>query len=301
MTTTVYRWEFVPNFLRDAREMIEEVHEPLYHYTDRGAAESMGEKGYLWLTRADCFLDESEIHYGIDIILAAVTELEGGLGQALHRTIDELLRSELRNAFVLSLTHKKGNRYLKKHYGKNVVKFEPTFQMTLNAGGFNIKHGLNMQVVFEIYRVLQGKVIYDQNTQHDLARRVAKAILDFHQTTFDSSLQRDSHSMRLSDLLLTAIVLMKAPSYAPEAEYRICLVRQPNNPNEPIYDQERSGRGNLEGRKIIYTEIFLPPANECISATYEQSLIAKCLGFLSGYFAWINGARRRTTRHDDAI
>lgn len=269
MTATVYKWEFVPEFLQGVREMLTEVHEPLYHFTDRGAAESMGERGHLWLTRADCFLDEREIHHGIDILLTAVAELGGELGAALHRAIDESVRLALRNAFVLSLTEQQDNAFLKEHYGQNVVRFEPTFPMMLNAAAFNIKNGLNMQVVYEIYRVVQGRVIYDVDAQQELARRVARALLDLNGMKSEDARQRDSLSMRMSDFLLSAIVLMKAPSYAPEAEYRICLVRQPNNPDEPVYDQERPGRGKLEGRQIVYTEIFLPPANECIAVTYD--------------------------------
>ena len=204
MTATVYKWEFVPEFLQGVREMITEVREPLFHFTDRGAAESMGERGHLWLTRADCFLDEREIHHGIDILLTAVAELGGDLGDALHRAIDESVRLALRNAFVLSLTEQQDNAFLMEHYGQNVVRFEPTFPMILNAAAFNIKNGLNMQVVYEIYRVMQGKVIYDVEAQHELARRVARALLDLNGMTIEDAKQRDSLSMRMSDFLLTA-------------------------------------------------------------------------------------------------
>lgn len=268
---TVFKWQWVPEFLESVHNMIEEIHEPLYHYTgNREAAKSIGEHGCLWLTRADCFLDDSEVHYGIDILLTAVAEIGGKPGLDLHRAIDDDIRAALRNAFVLSLTDQPDNAFHKEHYGRNIVKFEPNFQMTLNAAGFNVKEGLNCQVVYEIYRTLKGKVIYDPKHQHDLARRVTKAIVDFSGMTFSEAMDRDLHRVQLREMLLTAVVLMKAPSYEPEAEYRICLVREPNNPDEPVYDQERRGSGKLEGKQIVYTQVFLPPANGCMSVTYDE-------------------------------
>jgi hypothetical protein len=270
MTATVFTWRWTPEFLGGVNELIQQTHGPFYHYTNREAAESMGEKGCLWLTRADCFLDEREVHYGIDILLAAIVEIGGAIGEELHRVVDGNVREVLRNAFILSLTVHSDNSFLQENYGQNIVKFDQNFRMLLNGGGFNVKEGLSYQVIYEIYEVFHGKVIYDIESQRELARRVAKAVLDFQSLKFTDASEKDMHLIRLREALFTAVALMKAPAFAPEAEYRICLVRAPNNSNEPIYDQERAGRGKLEGKQIVYTQVFLPTANECISVTYDE-------------------------------
>ena len=269
MTASVFTWRWRPEFLEGVHEMIQQNHGPFYHYTRRDAAESMGEKGCLWLTRADCFLDEEEVHYGIDILLAEIAETGASATEELYCIIDGNVREVLRNAFVLSLTGHSDNPYLREHYGRNIVKFNQNFRMLLNAGGFNVKEGLNYQVIYEIYQILDGKVIYDIESQRELARRVVKAILNFQSMKFVDVAEKDMHLMRLREALLTAVALMKAPAFASEAEYRFCLVRAPNNPDELNYDQERDGRGKIEGRKIVYTQVFLPPANGCISVAYD--------------------------------
>lgn len=273
MTATVFSWDWSPEFLGGVREMIQRTHGPFYHYTCREAAESMGEQGCLWLTRADCFLDEREVHYGIDILLKEIAETGAPVSEELHRIIDGNVREALRNAFILSLADHADNSFLLENYGRNIVKLDQNFRMILNAGSFNVKKGLNNQVIYEIYEIFDGKVIYNGESQRELARRVAKAILDFHSMKFADAIEKDMHLMRLREALFTAVALMKAPEFSPEAEYRICLVRAPNNPNELNYDQERDGRGKLEGKKIIYTQVFLPPANECLSVEYNKSAV----------------------------
>lgn len=263
----------MPEFLRGVNELIEEVHDSMFHYTNRTAAESMGKKGVLWLTRADCFLDEQEVHYGVEILLAEIAEIGERDVAGLYKTVDEHVREVLRSSFVLSLTHIDPNEYLIENYGRDTVVFEPAFQMHFNAAAFNVKEGLNYQVVSEIYEHLAGKVIYDPATQRELAKRVARAVLDFEELQFSDEIERTLHLLRLRKSLLTAVILMKEPNFEPEAEYRICLLRSPNNPDEPIYDLRRPGSGKLDGREIVFTQIFLPPANKCITVRYDESKV----------------------------
>lgn len=272
MTASVVTWRWSPKFLEDICKITQQSHGPFYHYTSQDAAKSMGEKGRLWLTRADCFLDEEEVHYGIDILLAEIEATGGAATEEPYCTIDQSIREALRNSFVLSLTYESDNPYLLNEYGRNIVKFNQNFRMLLSAASFNVKEGQNNQVIHEIYEILDGKVIYDIDSQRELARRVVTAIVNFQSMKFVDAIEKDMHLLRLREALLTAVILMKAPAFAAEAEYRFCLVRAPNNPDELNYDQERDGRGKLDGRKIFYTQVFLPPANRCISVAYDELL-----------------------------
>lgn len=218
------------------------VHAPLYHYTSNNSADAIVSGEEFWLTRADGFLDESEISYGTAVVTQAMLQLN--LTEELSSRISgTLLRIHhfLRSAFVLSLTLDPRNGYLATHYGSSVLCFKPSFPLLFS--NCTVHHrtehdGFKVHFTCDYFEPIEGAVIYDRDVQIEAAKKVVLAVVDV-------LLQSGSpvEPLHARELLITSILLCKDFKYSPENEYRFALIRKDTCRTLPMeYATERVGR-----------------------------------------------------------
>lgn len=224
----------------------------LYHYTSKDAATGIN-KGEIWMTRADCFLDSREISHGIDILInAANYYLSGGTNKSFVNLLSDF-HSKLKNTYVMSLSQDPQNQYLKNNYAVDgiIIEFKEVFPTHLGATGWHSvpesKDSYRLHYLTDLYRPFEGLVVYDDDLKKELAREVCETYANL-----TSSMAHFVDELHFENALIQSIVLFKEESYAPEKEYRIALIRKDNS-NNP-FEKNRE----YKGKSIFYIKAEIP-------------------------------------------
>lgn len=229
--------------------------ENLYHYTCDEAATSISKTGVLWLTRADCFLDETEVSYGAGILREAIELEVTGDKQEFISLVGDLEES-LRQCYVFSASSNPSNSYLLKNYGEKILELREGFPFCLshsawhslpNGDGFNIYHFI------ELYESVEGYIVYDKNEQVRIARKVIVALCQL----FGNDIAQMADVFHVRQLLVTCIVLFKHGDYSGEEEYRVVLHRLVNR-GDLNFDNAR----NSKGKEIAYIKASVAQFNQ---------------------------------------
>ena len=230
-------------------------HGPLFHYTDHAASTGL-RNGQLWMTRADCFLDATEIAYGLDLFrVSARTDLDER-ERALFNEVLAILRARLQSCFFWSLSQDPDSEHLRHKYatdGEPPLRFSPGFPITLRAA-WHIRpaDGLPHKVHFVVdhYDFFEGFVVYDDARQRRLAAMACQAFQDF--------LRADAHGVDrflFVQVLMECLVLFKSRRFEPEGEHRIALVHKPDSAES--FEETRDSRG----RRFVYITVGFPKSS----------------------------------------
>lgn len=235
----------------------------LYHYTrSEPVARSIAENGEFWITRADSFLDDKEVRYGTGVLLEALNESCYDVCREYMERLISSLGTALLECFVLSLTDKQKCQYMLREYGEWRVELSDSFPTNfyhLGRQSIALKDGgYELHFVPDIYEHVEGHVIYDRQVQISIAKDVINLAVKMHNHVCERDYVELFH---LRKLLVSCIVMFKREEYAPESEYRYCLVRVPNDPNAPSFDSVRNGIGQMDGKQIVFTKIRFPVSN----------------------------------------
>ena len=203
----------------------------LYHYTSKDASIEIN-KGEIWITRADCFLDSREISHGIQILSGAANNYLAGNTKNYFVNLLSVFQSTLKNTYVMSLSQDSANQYLKNNYAANgaIIEFKWHFPEDIGAICWhsiptsNDSHSIHH--LSDLYSYFEGFVVYDGISQRDIARSVCEAYRDIR-----SSKAHFVDEIHFANVLTQCVVLFKEESYTPEKEYRIALIRNDNSSN----------------------------------------------------------------------
>jgi hypothetical protein len=225
---------------------------PVFHYTGRDA--SIGITcGEIWMTRADCFLDQAEIAHGLAVLSeAAQTTLEEE--RESFSTILEVLRARLASCFVLSLSQDQKNEHLRKVYSGSdgaILEFQEDFPRTLYTGWHAIPKGddsWSLHYVVDLYDFFEGFVVYDPAQKRRLAEMACQSYRSLRST--DAHIV-DSH--HFIDVLMQCMILFKTPEHEAEVEYRVALIGR-GEESKP-FEQSRSRSGS---RRQVFTRVLIP-------------------------------------------
>lgn len=240
-------------------------HGALHHYTRADAAASILSNGELWLTRADSFLDQSEVDYGTSILKAAVKAILTGEDQA--RLLDLLahMNGSLRKCYVLSLSSNSSSTYLTDTYGLSHLELRENFPIDLT---YSARHcvldgdGFLLHHFSQLYEAVEGYVVYDEDEQLRIAGKAVAAVQELAHANADVG---DLFHMR--QLLIACITLFKQKHYEQEEEYRIVLHRL-GEIEVPDFDERRVANG----RTISYIRAQVPWfERDCVIAVHAAT------------------------------
>lgn len=227
----------------------------LYHYTTLESAKAIKTNRELWLTRADCTLDPSEIQYGIDILISSAKRTLSK--EELEKFIEllNIIGPKLKKSYLFCLTeNKNSNRHIDTH-GNTLMTFQYDFPELLLSSGrlFNHINTKERAVTFikDSFCLIEGKVIYDFDRQN----RIADSICNFYK----AALVNNMHIVEINlftDVLLQFIILLKEQCYSWENEYRICIVKTENHTNFDIEAPSEKIVNKVHFATIEFDEIY---------------------------------------------
>lgn len=215
----------------------------LFHYTKQDA--SIGIKGdEIRMTRADCFLDQSEIAHGLAVFSEAAQTTLGAEVIEHFSNVLSALRTRLQACYVLSLSQESDSDYLKSAYaGENgvILEFQNDFPSMFHGVSwhsiFNGNDSCSIHLIADFYEFFEGVVIYDRARQLQLAEMACQ--------TFLNILSTDTHfvdSHHFINILIRCLVLFKAPEFEVEKEYRFALIR--NQKGVQPFEETINAAGN---------------------------------------------------------
>lgn len=223
----------------------------LYHYTSEDAATGIS-RGELWMTRADCFLDEEEIKYGQTILARAADGCLSGEAYDSFVTFLSEVRTGLEQTYITSFSQDPNNEYLKNNYGKHVIEFDVFFPDKFKYEAFHsVPTGQGSFAVHffdEHYRSFEGRVIYDEEEQARIASSICNAYFDLIRS--DSVHKGDL--FHFVDVVNRCLILFKKKEFSPESEYRIAFAY--NGTKSNVFEQRRS----QDGKTRYYVEVGIP-------------------------------------------
>jgi hypothetical protein len=240
---------------------------PLFHYTSQEAASGI-RSGEIWLTRADCFLDSSEINHGCDVLSSAATAtLSAQEILSFHRLID-ILHDRLKSCYVMSLSQCDSNEHLRLNYaskGGAILRFEETFPEELVNGWHAVPMGngrFSTHQLSDVYDPFEGFVVYDDTRKQQLAE-IACGV--FRQLYAADAHKADLH--HFIAILIQCLVLFKEYYISPENEYRIALLRRRN------ITEDFEHRRDCRGATIIYVKVRIPdPVSDSIRIINQRNM-----------------------------
>jgi hypothetical protein len=198
-------------------------HDFLFHYTSSQAAESISQNKEIHLTRADYLIDKREIKYGINIFKKQAENILSNGSKDRFAQILEILSNRFDKCFILCFSNiSDSKKHQEIHGDEGLIKFNPIFPtefaaMSYHAIEFN--DGFAFTYSTDIYKPIQGHVIYDYYSQLDLAKEIIK--------TFNEINKEPTHivdQFRFVDILLNFIMLCKEECYDWEKEFRVGLI-----------------------------------------------------------------------------
>lgn len=214
----------------------------LYHYTAPDTADSISTNWELWLTRADSFLDQTEIEYGTEILRSAIKlEVEGDKKEQVLSLIGSLSDS-LRKCYVFSVSSNPSSAHLACEYGPAILELNENFSLHLSHLAWHsipVGDGFGSHPFINIYEVIEGYVVYEPAEQLRIACKAIALVQELSHGSPDV--------FHVRQLLSTCITLFKHENYKQEEEYRIVLHRL-SNTNAPNFDEQRDNNG----RTITY-------------------------------------------------
>ena len=234
---------------------------PLFHHTQTMAVASSIAGGCFWFTRADCFFDQLEIRYGIEVFLEAQSKRSDHKSKEENEFIIKRIGESLRNSYILSLTDSPNRPFMRKLYGEYVVKIAPWCIRTLFSAILYSKQtggdGWNLFQLNDIFERVEGHVVYERSEQVSRASKVLEVLDHVRENKSSDKLTYEMEVMELHRLISTNIVLFKRESFCEEQEYRVCLVRKPNLGFEldPAFEFPHPARKTDDGRDKMMLEV----------------------------------------------
>ncbi len=223
---------------------------PLYHYTNQQAAEGIS-KGEIWVTRADCFFDSSEIQHGISIIADVARQELNDNVLVVFVSLLFVIRECLKQCYVFSLSLDRDNPYLTSRYGKGLAFPEDFPRRLFSMGWHSVRNDGNSfrnYYFVDLYDFFEGSVIYDMDSKQRAARLVCEAFREI--ITPQAHIVDNFHFI---NILMTCCVLFKETKFANEEEYRAALVSK--TANNESFEHSRTNKG----RHIRYIAASGPP------------------------------------------
>ena len=223
----------------------------LYHYTSDEAAAGIAGGG-IWMTRADCFLDESEIRYGESVIEeAAINTLkEPDRSNFLGLLLD--VRKRLSSTYVLSMSQDSCCEYLKDKYGENVIEFGEMFPQSFSYEGMHSiptgNDSYRCHFFDGLYRFFEGEVIYGREEQCDIAKEICIAYIDL----ISSENAHKVDVWHFIDLMTKCLLLFKQSTFSSEREYRLTLTHIQDGGNDFEFSR------NVKGKSSRYIKVSYP-------------------------------------------
>lgn len=223
----------------------------LYHYTSDEASYGIS-GGELWMTRADCFLDESEIRYGESVIEEAAIDAlkEPDRSNFLGLLLD--VRKQLSLTYVLSMSQDSCCEYLKDNYGKNIIEFSEMFPQSFSYEGMHsVQTGhdsYRCHFFDDLYRFFEGEVIYVREEQCDIAKEICKAYIDL----ISSEKAHKVDVRHFIDLMTKCLLLFKQSTFSQEREYRLALTHIQGGGNDFEFSRD------IKGEDSHYIKVSYP-------------------------------------------
>ena len=222
---------------------------PLYHYTNRTAGEAIA-SGHIWITRADCFLDDDEIQHGFDIIRSAGPSNQN----ADFAGMLAALRERLKACYIMSLTQDAENQHLKSQYSSGqtgcIVEFDESFPRATYSGWHYTPKGDGWRThpFYKLYDHFEGFMVYKDSRKEQLA--------DIAYECFSQAFSTSSHivdTYQYVDALLRCLILFKKeePDFVAEKEYRLAVVSKHELGSE--FEHTRDGKYG----EIVYIKTFI--------------------------------------------
>lgn len=219
----------------------------MYHYTDTTAASNIIDRKEIYLTRADHFLDNREIKYGMSIL---ENEAKRSLSEDEFnefKRILNILSERFKTCFVFCFSQNNNSEKHKEIHGGKILQFEEYFPSELACMSYHAipeGDGFRLYYTTDIYKLIEGFVIYEQHKQFEIAIDICK--------TFDENRDIELHivdQFHFVDVLMKFILLCKEPCFAWEEEYRIALLT-----NEKWDTQFE----NIKKNNKIYIKLITP-------------------------------------------
>lgn len=231
----------------------------LFHYTDQAASIGI-RRGEVRMTRADCFLDQSEIAYGLAILSEAARTTLGAEEIESFNHVLGALRVRLQRCFVLSLSQDSDSDYLKSKYAGNggaILEFQENFPVMFHGASWHsIPNGEGsgtVHLIADLYEFFEGFVVYDRARQLQLAEIACQTYRNIQST--------DTHFVdkyHFIDILIQCCVLFKRPEFEIEKEYRIALIR--NQKDMQSFEETI----NHEGKNRTLIKVMIPSSSDAV-------------------------------------
>jgi len=192
----------------------------LFHYTHRQVANDIKKNRELWITRADCFLDDMEIKHGVKILKrVSKCKLKADSLKDFQLLV-EAIHERLTNCYILSLSEDEHNTYLAEKYAKNEtkVKFSPNFPMSL-YGRAGHRNANGVAYAIDSFILHEGFVEYEPRTQVEFAVK----IIDIFKNMIDTE-PHVVDAYQFVGLLMQFVIFVKRKRFCKEREYRVSLV-----------------------------------------------------------------------------
>jgi len=223
---------------------------PLYHYTDSNASINILNKKQIYLTRADHFLDNREIRYGINLLTEESKKVLTENESKHLQIILDALSERFRRCFIFCFTQILNSTKHIEIHGNNILEFTENFPAELaNMSWHSMPNGSGYSLYYstDLYKTIEGYVEYDLFTQMSIANEICQVFKETRNT--DVHIVDQFHFI---DVIMKFIILCKEPCYGWEKEYRMGLVSNPSW--ESIFENIRDN-GKVFIKLITPTEI----------------------------------------------
>gem|GEM_PF-3967157 len=231
----------------------------LYHYTKNEIAKKICDTKEFRLSRADTFLDDEEIKYGVGILRKLAEHTLKGRTKELFLEFLNTINTMLQKCYVFSLSQVGNSQYLLERYsdGKTVIKLIENFAFFLIGESCHfkpIKNGTGNKLYHcsHLYRCYEGFVEYQQSEQEEEAKEICEAF----QSLNDHLQANQFHPVdqfHFSRAIVIFIILCKKEKYCEEEEYRIALIS--NNKEKNEFEEKENDR--------IFISLRIAPAIDC--------------------------------------
>lgn len=199
---------------------------PLYHYTDSLASDNIAINNELYLTRADHFLDNREIRYGINLLTVAAKKVLTDNDLNNFQAILDALSEQFKRCFMFCFTQTLNSPKHIEIHGNNILEFRENFPVELaNMSRHSIPKGDGYSLYYstDLYKTIEGYVEYELSAQESIASEICQVFKETSNTNIHVVDQ-----FHFIDVIMKFIVLCKEPCYSWEKEYRIGLISNPN-------------------------------------------------------------------------
>jgi len=222
----------------------------LYHYTDSTASENIITNKEIYLTRADHFLDKSEIQYGITLLTNAAEKIliESDINK--FQTIIDALSERFKQCFIICFTQISNSKKHIKTYGKNILQFKENFPSELaNMSRHSIPkdNGYSLRYSTDLYETIEGFVEYNSNKQ----KSIANEICEIFQETNNANIHLVDQ-YHFINAIMKFVILCKESCNDWEKEYRVGLIS--NSKWDTMFENSRNN-GKIFIKLITPSEI----------------------------------------------